>query len=247
MTFALVFSFAVGLAVGLLGGGGAILMVPILTIIAGWPASEAITVSLFVVGLTSLFSMTLHARRGNVRWRHGLVFGAIAMLGAYAGGLLSSHVPDNVLLTIFAAVMAASGIGMIRRRSENRVVVDSVPWARLISAALAIGVLSGLVGAGGGFLIVPALVLLLGFPMPAAVGTSLLVIAMQSASGFASHITHTHVQWPIVLAINAIALVGAVAGVWLGGRISAGQLRKGFGWFVIVMSGVMLARAVGAL
>ncbi|WIM68133.1 sulfite exporter TauE/SafE family protein [Corynebacterium breve] len=246
LVLVLILSLAVGLAIGLLGGGGSILMVPLLTIVAGWPATNAITGSLFVVGATSLFSTLLHARLGNVAWRLGLIFGAVAMAGAFAGGLFAAFLPDALLLTMFALVMLASGWGMVRKRknTKRRSPDEPTPWGKVTAVAFAIGVLSGLVGAGGGFLIVPALVLLFGVSMATAVGTSLLVITMQSTSGFVAHLINTPIDWPFALAITLVATLGAVLGVRLVKRIPAAKLRKVFGIFVITMAFVMLGQGL---
>lgn len=245
-------SVAVGITIGVFGGGGAILMVPILSYVTGLDTESAVTASLFIVGATSLFSTFLHARpvdsakQSNVRWGLGAIFGVVAMAGAFIGGQLTPLVPSVVVMTIFAVMMIGSGIGMIcdcrgygARGAFNEV---SPVWrcGRILITALAIGVLSGLVGAGGGFLIVPALTLLIGFSAPVAVGTSLLVVAMQSASGFASHLLSTPVEWFLILILTCLAMAGTIIGSAIAKKLPAESLKRAFGVFVLVMAAVVL-------
>jgi len=206
MTLALVALLAVlvGVTLGLLGGGGSILMVPLLVYVAGVPTGRAITTSLFVVGVTSLAALLPHLRRGTVQWRTGLVFGAAAMAGAFAGCLVSGHLPGPVLLGGFAVMMIATAVAMLRGRRAGAAVVSAHPLARTLLTGVAVGAVAGLVGAGGGFLVVPALALLGGLAMPAAISTSLLVIALQSAAGFTGHLGTT--------ALGAAALGAAALG-----------------------------------
>src|SRR5690606_14983031 len=172
----LLLSVLVGVSLGLLGGGGSILTVPILAYVAGMEAKEAIAASLFVVGVTSAVSVVSHARHGRVRWRTGLVFGAAGMAGAFAGGILGGYVPGQVLMIAFALMMLATAVAMIRgRRQEDREpTTGELPVGKVIVAGLVVGLVAGVVGAGGGCLVVPALALLGGLPMPVAAATSLL-------------------------------------------------------------------------
>jgi len=210
----------VGISLGLLGGGGSILMVPLLVYVAGMEAKPAIATSLLVVGVTSAFAAITHARAGRVRWRVGAVFGAAAMAGAYGGGLLARFIPGSVLLIAFAIIMIAAAMAMLRGRNTTAdESVGSLPVVKILLQGAAVGVISGLVGAGGGFLLVPALALLGGLSMPVAVGTSLVVISMQSFAGFA----------------------GSVIGGRLTSYVAPNALRKAFGWFVLAMAAVVLA------
>jgi hypothetical protein len=172
----------VGVALGLLGGGGSILMVPLLAYVAGMDAKHAIATSLLVVGIASVVGVIAHARAGRVQWRTAVLIGVAAMAGAYAGGQLAHFIPGTVLMIAFAAVMVAAAIAMLRGRKDTHTTPErgQLPRPTMIAlTGVAVGVLSGLVGAGGGFLLVPALALLAGLEMPTAVGTSLVVIAMQ--------------------------------------------------------------------
>jgi uncharacterized membrane protein YfcA len=239
----------VGVALGLLGGGGSILTVPLLAYVASMDAKQAIATSLLVVGVTSAIGAVSHARAGRVHWRIGLIFGGVGMAGAYAGGLLARFIPGNVLLISFAVMMIATAIAMLRGRKT----VDTakgghhLPVLKIMVAGLSVGLVTGLVGAGGGFLVVPALALLGGLPMPVAVGTALIVIAMNSFAGLAGHVSGASLDWAVAGAITGAAAVGALIGARLTTRVAPEVLRKAFGWFVLAMSSVILAQEVHPL
>ncbi|WP_066910624.1 sulfite exporter TauE/SafE family protein [Millisia brevis] len=253
----LVLAALVGVALGALGGGGSILTVPLLTYVAGMPPKEAIATSLVVVGVTSLFSLGVHARHRRVRWRTGLIFGAAGMVGAFAGGMIGGHLPGAVLMVAFALVMIATALAMITRSSPaphtdtpGAGTADDdgstggshdLPVVRTLIDGVVVGLVTGVVGAGGGFLIVPALVLLGGLSMPIAVGTSLLVIAMKSFAGAAGYLTTVSLNWPVVAAVTAMAVLGALVGARISGRVPAATLQRGFGVFVLVTGAVVLA------
>nr|WP_240945456.1 sulfite exporter TauE/SafE family protein [Rhodococcus sp. HNM0569] len=231
----------VGVSLGLLGGGGSILTIPLLAYVAGMAVDDAIATSLLVVGVTSVVGAVSHARAGRVRWRTGLLFGLAGTIGALAGGLVSRVVPDTVLLLAFAVMMIATAVGMLRgRRTATRRSVPST--ATILLLGVAVGLITGLVGAGGGFLVVPALALLGGLPMPVAVGTSLVVIAMNTFAGFAGHLSAVSIDWPLAGAVTAAAVAGALVGGRLTARVDSDALRKGFGWFVLAMASVVLAQ-----
>jgi uncharacterized membrane protein YfcA len=236
----------VGIALGLLGGGGSILTVPLLAYVAGMDAKAAIATSLLVVGVTSAIGAVSHARAGRVQWRTGLIFGAAGMAGAYAGGLLARFIPGTVLLIGFAVMMIATAVAMLRGR-KNVEAADGahrLPVPKIIAEGLAVGLVTGLVGAGGGFLVVPALALLGGLPMPVAVGTSLIVIAMKSFAGLAGYLSSVQIDWSVALAVTAAAVVGALIGARLTVMVNPDSLRKAFGWFVLAMSSVILAQEI---
>ncbi|MGC5583243.1 sulfite exporter TauE/SafE family protein [Ornithinimicrobium sp. W1665] len=244
LAITLLLSVVIGISLGLLGGGGSILTVPILAYVAGMEAKEAIAASLFVVGVTSAVSVVSHARKGRVRWRTGLVFGAAGMAGAFAGGVLGGYVPGQVLMIAFALMMLATAVAMIRGRSEQAggPTTGELPVGKVVVEGLVVGLVTGIVGAGGGFLVVPALALLGGLPMPVAVATSLLVIAMKSFAGLAGYLTSVQLDWPLVLGVTAAAVVGSFAGARLAGVIPELVLRKGFGVFVLAMAFFILAQ-----
>lgn len=242
MMLVLTLSLLIGLALGLLGGGGSILTVPILVYGLGLDAKHAIATSLLVVAVTSSAALVSHARRGLVDFRTGLLFGAAGMVGAFLGGRLASFVPGSILLLGFAAMMLATAIAMLRSRGDVEGVTASdgspvkISLMRVIVHGSVVGVLTGLIGAGGGFLIVPALVLLGGMPMRAAVATSLLVIALKSFAGFAGYAGHVAVDWQLAAMVTSAAVVGSVAGSLLSVRIPQRTLKRGFAWFVVAMA-----------
>jgi uncharacterized membrane protein YfcA len=238
----------IGISLGMLGGGGSILAVPLLVYVAGLPAKEAIATSLFVVGTTSAVAVLPHALAGRVRWRTGLIFGLAGMTGAYAGGRLAAYIPGGILLTAFALMMVVTAAAMIRgrRTARTRPVPHELPVLRVVADGIAVGLVTGLVGAGGGFLVVPALALLGGLPMPIAVGTSLVVIAMKSFAGFAGYLSAVDVHWGLTAAVTAAAVLGSLAGGRLAGRIREDALRRSFGWFVAAMGVFVLAQQLPA-
>lgn len=251
VVIALALAGLVGISLGLLGGGGSILTVPILSYVLGMDPRDAIAASLFIVGATSLVGIIGHARVGRVRWKTGVFFGLAGMAGAFAGGILGGFIPGSVLMILFAAMMIITAIAMIRGRKSSNVETPaterSLPIMRILLDGALVGIATGLVGAGGGFLVVPALNLLGGLPMAIAVSTSLLVIAMKSFAGFGGYLFSTHINWPIVLAFTAVATAGSFVGVALVGRIPERALRRGFGVFVLVMGAFVLFQEVPSL
>jgi uncharacterized protein len=238
----------VGIALGLLGGGGSILTVPLLAYVAGMDAKQAIATSLLVVGVTSAVGAVSHARAGRVQWRTGLIFGAAGMAGASAGGLLARFIPGTILLIGFAVMMIATAIAMLRGRKnvEASDGTHRMPVVKIVAEGLIVGLVTGLVGAGGGFLVVPALALLGGLPMPIAVGTSLIVIAMKSFAGLAGYLASVQIDWAVAGAVTAAAVAGALIGARLTAMVNPDALRKAFGWFVLAMSSVILGQEIHA-
>jgi hypothetical protein len=243
MVLGIAASLLIGVLLGLLGGGGSILTVPLLVYVLGVEPKTAIAMSLLVVGVTSASAAGLHALAGRVRWRTAFVFGAGGMSGAFVGGRVSGLLPPGVLLLLFTAVMVAAAVSMLRRKDSPapapEVVPARLPVARVLVQGGAVGLLSGLVGAGGGFLIVPALVLL-GLATPIAMATSLVVISLQCTAGLLGHLGHVHLPWGLTAAVLATAVGGSFIGGRLAGRIAAGTLRKGFAWFVLGTASFMV-------
>ncbi len=234
----------VGVLLGLLGGGGSILTVPLLVYVLGVEPRTAIAMSLVVVGVTSASGALLHARAGRVRWRTALVFGSGGMTGAFVGGRINPFIPSTLLLLLFAGVMVAAAVAMLRRKetppsSASTPAPEVIPVTRVLAQGVAVGLLSGLVGAGGGFLIVPALALV-GLPTPVATATSLVVIALQSAAGFVGHLGHAPLPWALTGAVLAAAMTGSLVGGRLAGHIAPATLRRGFAVFVLATATFLL-------
>jgi len=231
----------IGLSLGLLGGGGSILTTPVLVYALGVDAKDAIAESLLIVGVTSLVAMLAHARAGNVRWPTALQFGGAGMVGAWTGGMLAGYLSPRVQLTMFGTMMVVASVAMFRgRRGGDAGEGEPAPVSRILLAGVVIGLLLGAVGAGGGFAIVPALVLLARMPMRVAVGTSLAIIAMQSFAGFAGHAAHAHVDVARVAVMSTAAVVGSLVGGRLTNAFPPVALRQGFASFVLLMAGFVL-------
>ena len=238
----------IGLSLGLMGGGGSILTVPIFVYVLRYDPKLAIVMSLPVVGVTSLVGAIGHWRAGNVNLKTAAVFGVIAMISAYAGAKLAAFLTGAVQLSLLAVIMLAAAISMFRNARRASPTLDEARALRevspqlLLGVALCVGLVTGLVGVGGGFLIVPALVLLGGTPMKQAVGTSLLVIAMNCASGFAGYATRVDIPWRFVLGFTSIAVLGILAGTYLVRYVSQRALKQAFSVFLIVMGTIILVQ-----
>ncbi|MEC4015276.1 sulfite exporter TauE/SafE family protein [Streptomyces sp. H27-D2] len=281
----------IGLSLGALGGGGSILAVPVLAYVLGESARSATTGSLFIVGVTAVFGVWGHARRGNVRWRAGLGFGAAGIAASYAGTALNRIAAPTVLVLCFAGLMVLSALGMLARNRTRR--GEGVPpprrepvggggvaafrstggaagnsaggaagnltavaqaaalaapsrgltFAKVIAAGLAVGFLTGFLGVGGGFIIVPALVALLAYPMPAAVGTSLLIIAVNSATALTVRAGQGTFHWSVILPLTGAAVLGSLAGRRLTDRVSGTALSRAFALLVLAVAAYLLIRA----
>jgi uncharacterized protein len=243
----LALAILIGVSLGLLGGGGSILTLPILVYVLHLGTHEAIATSLLVVGATSLAALVPHARGGRVRWRTGLLFGATSMVGAYAAGRVAHFVPGVVLLLAFGAMMLATAVAMMRKGKSPPAASagpQKLPVLKIVLEGLGVGAVTGLVGAGGGFLVVPALVLLGGLSMKEAVGTSLLVIAMKSSAGFAGYLGSTAIDFELAAMVTAAAVVGSFGGAALAARVRQDVLRRGFAWFVLVMAVFLLSQEI---
>lgn len=246
---ALVFGGLIGIAFGLLGGGGSILTVPIFVYVLGADAKPAIAMSLAVVALTSALGALGHWRAGNVNLRVGAVFALVATAGTWLGTRLSVYVPGMVQLSLLAVMMAAAAAVMLRGQPAAAPAGRArVGLALLVGSALAVGGLTGLVGIGGGFLIVPALVAL-GVPVREAVGSSLAIIALNAVVGFAGLAGRVPVDWRAVALVAAGTAPGIAFGVRLQPRVSQTRLRRAFAVLLVVVAAMMLyeqaARVLG--
>lgn len=238
-------AIVIGLSLGLLGGGGSILTVPVLVYVLGYPVKTAIPMSLVVVGLTSAMGVAGHARGGTVHWRAALAFGPAAIVGALAGAQLGLLVSARLQLTIFAAIMILAALSMwFGQALWIRGGAAEPPRRRPLAAVgvlgAVVGGLTGLIGIGGGFLYVPALVLLAALPMREAVGTSLVLITLSAASGFARYAGAVVLDWRAVTLFTGLAFLGVLAGARMVPHVPQQALRRGFALFLLLMGAVVL-------
>lgn len=245
---AFVFSGLIGLSLGLIGGGGSIITLPVLVYLAGIDPLLAVGMSLAVVGATSLVGVVFHYLRGNVDLRKGALFGGFGAGGAYFGSGLTPLVSGENLLLIFALLLAAVALVMMFRKGPPRMKGSGATDLKKTAAAgLLVGLLTGFLGVGGGFLIVPALVLFGGVEIGAAIGTSLLVIAINSAAGLIGQFQHH----PLDLKVTAVYGVIACTGTWIGARLGEGaspeRLQKGFAWFAMAVALFLIFKSQGAI
>lgn len=250
----LVLAVLVGLSLGVMGGGGSILTVPIFVYVLGFETKPSIAMSLAVVGVVSLVGAYSHWRAGNVNLRIAGIFGAVAMAATFAGARLSAFMSGTTQLLIFAVVMLAAAFFMFRGQKPGEagasaVESESAPvrLGLIAMQAVAVGVLSGIVGVGGGFLIVPALVLLGKVPMKQAVGTSLLIISLNSVAGFAGYLGQVEVEWGFMALFTGVAVVGIIVGSRLVKYVSQGALKRGFAVFLVFMAGWILYQNLSVL
>lgn len=236
----------IGMTLGMLGGGGSILTVPVFVYVMGFEAKDAIAMSLPVVGTTSLVGAIGHWRAGNLDWRAVAAFAPLAMVGAVGGARLAALVSGTFQLVLLAVVMIGAGLLMLgdrTRPADERGSAGPAGEARrlvLAAAGLAVGVLTGLVGVGGGFLIVPALVLLAGVSMRRAVGASLVVISLSTLSGLAGYQGEATISWRVVAIFTAMAMIGAVAGSRAARHVPPRVLRRSFGALVLALAAFIL-------
>lgn len=251
-------SVLIGVSLGLIGGGGSILTVPVLVYLFGMDVFLATEYSLFVVGISSLAGSVSYFKKGLVNTKMALVFGGPSVLAIFlTRTYLLPLIPDvlivingfaltkNIfLLLIFAALMVFASYKMIRSHAP----AESIPGENNILMAagqgVIVGILTGLVGAGGGFMIIPALVNLLKIPMKTAIGTSLAIISLNSLIGFLSSAESTEIEWNVLISIAAIAVVGIIIGSQLSKKINGKKLKPAFGWFILVMGIYMITREI---
>jgi uncharacterized membrane protein YfcA len=252
-------SIFMGLSLGMIGGGGSILTVPILVYLFGIDPILATAYSLFIVGLTALFGGFGYLKKGEVDIKTGFIFAVPSFIGVYlTRRYVVPSLPDPVfsvgeiaisksllIMLVFAVLMLAASVSMIRAKktTENpKAPLSPAMRFGLISLeGLIVGGVTGFVGAGGGFLIIPALVVLVGMPMKIAVGTSLFIIAAKSLIGFVGDLQGTAViDWKLMLIVATIAIVGLFLGMSLSKKVSETALKKGFGYFVLLMGAFIL-------
>lgn len=253
MLYVLLGAIAVGLSLGIFGSGGSILTVPILVYLLGHPDKIAIAESLGIVGSIALLGAIPYARDGKVDWRAAVLFGIPGMAGAYGGAWLSTLVPGRVQLAIFGLVMAFAAWRMWNRSaapgagSESDHTPVRPPFLPTVTQGVGVGALTGFVGVGGGFLIVPALALVVGLPMCKAVATSLIVIAMNSATGLLKHAHHllgagADPHWTVMAVFIAVGAAGAFVGRAFQSRFDHRALQRAFAVFLLCMAAFILGR-----
>ena len=255
MFVAVVAGIIIGLVLGALGGGGSILAVPVLVYALHQSAHAATTESLVVVGTTALVATLGHHRRGNVRWGQGLLFGVLGALGTWLGGLVSQRINPVLLLELFAVLLLVVAVMMWRKtlpRAERESLGShDLAWtprrmAKVLLTATAVGLLVGFFGVGGGFAVVPALVLALDTPMTVAVGTSLLVIAVNSATALVGRLgSGAHMSWSVVIPFTVAAALASLAGGHVASRLPYRVLTRAFAAILVLVAVYMLVRSLG--
>lgn len=245
-------SIFIGFSLGLIGGGGSILTVPVLVYLFSLDAVSATAYSLFIVGSTSVVGSLSYFKKGLVNIKTAIVFGIPSIAAIFLSReyllpaiphevitILSFNITKDMLLMLFFAIlMIAASYNMMKKegqRPDQAMEKQQFNYFQILLQGIYIGVITGLIGAGGGFLIIPALVNFLKLPMKSAVGTSLVIIAANSLMGFLFSLPYTSVQWGFLLSIASIAIIGIMIGSYLSTKIKAGKLKPAFGWFVLVM------------
>ncbi len=250
----------IGVVLGLIGGGGSILTVPILVYILGIEPVIATAYSLFVVGSSALVGAVRNAQKGTVDYRTGIVFAIPAFISVYATRkFVIPAVPDVLfkigdhvvtkdvgIMIFFAIIMLLASYSMIKGRKDSEEEADHVEYnyPMIVIEGIVVGFLTGIVGAGGGFLIIPALVLLAKLPMKKAVATSLMIIAIKSLIGFIGDVENIEIDWTFLLSFTALSVVGIFVGIYLNKFIHGSKLKKAFGWFVLVMGVYIVLKEV---
>lgn len=241
----------IGVVLGLIGGGGSILTVPILVYLLFVNPVTATAYSLFVVGVSSLVGAIRNIQKGLVDFKTAIVFAIPAFIAVYiTRKYVVSAIPESLfsignltitknigIMLFFAVIMLIASISMIRnkREAEREISEVSYNYPLIIIEGIIVGVITGIVGAGGGFLIIPALVLLAKLPMKKAVATSLLIIAIKSLIGFIGDVENLDIDWTFLLIFTFISVLGIFLGIYLSNFIEGKKLKKGFGWFVLIM------------
>lgn len=257
MLLTLSLALGIGLLLGLFGGGGSILTVPMLVYVLHVEPKQAIVTSFVVIGVSSLLALIPHARRGSVCWKSGVVFGLAGMAGAFGGGRMAVQFSGDLLMALFGLICLSTGLLMLRGSRAGattqpepdqmlRVCPVRVPILRVLFDGFFVGGLTGTVGVGGGFLIVPALTLLVGLPMQGAVGTSLLIITMNALAGLGGYSQQVELNWPLTGLVAAGTISGSALGAWLSAYIRPGDLRRAFGAMVVLVAGYVLSQAVSS-
>ena len=245
IVLALIFGVVIGALLGLLGGGGSIMAVPVLVYALGLGVDQAILIALIVIAAASAVGVLPKARAGQVQWRLAGVFAAVGVPATFAGSAIGDLLPQTVILIGFAAVMVLAGVRMLTDTGNTGAACEvgdsGINWRRCaprsIPVGVVVGLMTGLFGVGGGFLIIPALVMMLGVEMSIAVGTSLLIITANSAAGVLSHAHDADVDWALTAAFSGTALIAALVAGHLGTRLDDNRLQHWFAYLVFVVAG----------
>lgn len=234
----LAFAVVIGVALGMLGGGGSILTVPVFTYVAGLDPKIAIASSLPVIAVASTIGALAHWRAGTVQLRTAAMFGGFTMVGGFSGARLAGFLPGRAQLLLFAAIMTGAAVSMLRSQdaADSTVPAKSLSLGTLLPLGLGVGMLTGLVGVGGGFLIVPALTQLGRLPMHIAIGTSLTVIAMNSIAGTLGYLGQVALPFDLLVPFTGLAVVGIIMGTMLAQRVPQQALRRAFAVLLLLVA-----------
>jgi uncharacterized protein len=242
-------SLLIGITLGLIGGGGSILTLPVLVYLMGVEPSTAVFYSLFIVGVTSLTGAVRMYYQKHINLKVAFSFGIASIITVIIiRKVVLPYIPvtivlgqglsvaySTIVLVVFALLMLFASLAMIKPSKTVDIKPGNFSFFSLVKYGLGIGLLTGFLGAGGGFLLIPALVIVMHVPMKQAIGTSLLIIAMNTLFGFVADVTTIPIEWSLLLKVSALAIAGIFIGTALGKKINAVQLKKSFGWFVLVM------------
>ena len=253
MATALILGLLIGILLGLFGGGGSVLAVPALVYGVGLPLAAAVPTSLLVVGISAATAVLPRLRQ--VQWRLAAVFGATGAVAAFGGAALNRHLDPSVVLLGFAALIIVAGVRMLQDKGEASgscaLPGGGVKWGSCLpkagAAGIVVGFLTGLFGVGGGFLIIPALFLLLSLPMASAVATSLVIIVLNSAAGFVAHLGETTIDVGIAATFTIAAIAGSLTAARLGSRQPAARLRRWFAYLVFSVATYVIIQTLTAL
>lgn len=239
----------IGISLGLFGGGGSIIIVPVLVYIIGIEAHHAVEMSLTVIGVTSLIAAALHHQRGTVKLRAGALFSTTGTLGAYSGSCLTYLLSPAAMLLSIATLMIVIAVFMLIKRhsSQDATSYHNRSKFKALLAGLIVGLLTGFLGVGGGFLVVPALVLFCGLSMKDAIGTSLLIIAIDCAAGLLGHLHYWGFDIRVTMLMTVLAIDGTLIGTSLSHRVSPERLKKWFAMFVIAVAIFLMVKNYKAL
>lgn len=256
MSLSIIFAGLItGALLGIFGSGGSIITLPALLYLLDVEPKSAIAMSLGIVAVTATITAVQHGLKGHVNLKITAIFGLFGIIGTYAGALLGVITPVVIQLGIFALVMYAAGWKMLKPQPQHKSVgaacaecpegdCDDLQYGQIATHGIAVGILTGVVGVGGGFLIVPALVLLSGLTMKQAVGTSLSIVALKSFAGFAGYAGAVAIDYPMMATFTAVAVVGSLIGSQLGHRLPDALLKRGFGGFLLLVASYILLKQV---